>query len=146
MAAAQTGVAVIYGMVGTDGLTTTVSGFATFIKDSFDVTNDIKMDEVRDEDNDLVGMVSSGEKFEATIMFTPKSTTKALVAAGLTMPVMGATVTLGNFPDSVSAPIINGAWLYAGGWKLAMKKDGIATYEFKCTRGTFAAAIHTAIS
>lgn len=146
MAAVQTGVAVIYGMVGTDGLTTTVSGFATFIKESADFTNDIKMDEIRDEDNDLVGMVSSGETFEATIMFTPKSTTKALVAAGLTMPVVGATVTLGNFPDSVATPIINGSWLYAGGWKLSFKKDGIATYEFKIKRGSFTAAIHTAIS
>lgn len=127
MASVQTGTAVVYGFPGTF-----ITAFtATYIKESGDVSSNIKIDEIRDEDNELVGLVHSGETLEMTLMMTPKSTTLALAKEQLAAPPMGTKVTCSGFLDDTTSPFINGAWAYVGGFKVAFKKDGIASYEMK---------------
>lgn len=138
--AIQTGIAVVYGFNGT----VTASGIGSFFNESGDVSVDIKIDEIRNETNDLVGLIHSGETYDATLMFTPKGTTLALAKAALAPPAMGSTVALSAFQDS-TPNVINGNWAYVGGWKIAFKKDGIATYELKLKRGATGISIHTAI-
>ncbi len=140
--ATVTGRAVIYGFPGTEG--TGLAGIATFINDSGDISSDIKIDEIRNEANDLVGLVHSGEVFTASMMFTPATTapgTLTALKALLVAPTIGAAVTLTLF----DSPEMNKTdWVYAGGWKLSFKKDGIATYELKLMRsnaGNIAAAV-----
>lgn len=150
MASIQTGVAVIYGFspIGTVTTTTataagTVTGIASMFRDSGDLSNDIKVDEIRDEDNELVGCIHSGETFEFSLMFTPKGTTltgATSAANALSPPIKGSAVLLTSFVDDSAAPFINGAYLYVGGWKVSFKKDGVATYEMKIRRGSTVAA------
>jgi len=136
MASVQTGKAVVFGFPGT--FTGTVFA-ATYIKESGDVSSNIKIDEIRDEDNELVGLVHSGETLEMTLMMTPIGTgaTGQLANAKdqLSAPVMGSKITLTGFHDDATAspgvPFINGNWAYVGGFKVAFKKDGIASYEIK---------------
>lgn len=135
MASVQTGKAVVFGFPGT--ATPTVS-IGTFIKDSGDISNDIKVDEIRNEDNELVGMIHSGETFELTLMMTPIGTGLANARLSLSPPAKGTIVVLSDFHDDGSAAFINGNWTYVGGFKVAFKKDGIATYEMKLKKSAFA--------
>ena len=132
MASVQTGKAVVYGFPGT--VTPTV-GIGTFIKESGDVSNDIKVDEIRNEDNELVGMIHSGETFEFTLLMTPAAGTLADAKLCLSPPAKGSVVVLASFHDD---SFINGNWTYIGGFKVAFKKDGIATYEMKLKKSAFA--------
>lgn len=153
MASIQTGVAVVYGFSPGGSVTTTtasasgtVTGVASMFRDSGDLSSDIKIDEIRDEDNELVGCVHSGETFEFSLMFTPKGTTLAgatSAANALSPPIKGSAVVLAGFADDSVAPFINGAYLYVGGWKVSFKKDGIATYEMKIRRGSTVVASAT---
>ena len=131
MASVQTGRAVVFGFPGTLG---GASFTATYIKDSGDVSADIKVDEIRDEDNELVGLIHSGETYELTLMMTPMSTTLADAKLQLSPPPMGTAITLTNFHDDTGFAFINAIWSYVGGFKVAFKKDGIATYEIKLRR------------
>jgi hypothetical protein len=131
MASVQTGKAVVFGFPGT---LTGTAFTATYIKDSGDVSADIKVDEIRDEDNELVGLVHSGETYELTLMMTPKSSTMALAKDQLSPPPMGTAITLSGFHDDSSFAFINAVWSYVGGFKVAFKKDGIASYEIKLRR------------
>lgn len=130
MASVQTGTAVVYGFPGS------FSGnvfSATYIKETGDVSSNIKIDEIRDEDNELVGLVHSGETLEMTLTMTPKSTTLADAKKQLSAPIIGSKVTLANFHDD-DVSFINGNWAYVGGFKVSFKKDGIASYEIKLMR------------
>ena len=132
MASVQTGTAVVFGFPGTfTGLNFTAT---TYFKDSGDVSADIKVDEIRNEDNELVGLIHSGESYEITLMMTPQSTSIANAKTMLSPPPMGTAVTLLNFHDDINFPFINGAWSYVGGFKVAFKKDGVASYEIKLRR------------
>ena len=132
MASVQTGTAVVFGFPGTF---TGLIFAATYIKESGDVTSNIKIDEIRDEDNELVGLVHSGETLEFSLVMTPVGTTLATATTGaqdqLSAPVMGSKITLTGFKDDVTSGFINGNWAYVGGFKVAFKKDGIASYEMK---------------
>lgn len=131
MASVQTGTAVVYGFPG-NFLAATVF-VATYIKESGDVSSNIKIDEIRDEDNELVGLVHSGETLEMTLTMTPKSTTLANAKKQLSAPIIGSKITLENFHDD-DVSFINGNWAYVGGFKVSFKKDGIVSYEIKLMR------------
>lgn len=143
MPSLQTGIAVVFGFKGTvagAGLT----GVASFLNESGDVSSDIKVDEIRNEDNDLVGLIHSGEVFDASLTFTPYGTAGAGVnalTALLKSPTIGGAVVLTNFR---SVELNKADWVYVGGWKVAFKKDGVATYELKIKRA--ANNISTAVS
>ncbi len=128
MASVQTGTAVVYGFPGTF---TGIVFSATYIKESGDITSDIKIDEIRDEDNELVGLVHSGETLDWALTLTPKSTSLALAKEQLAAPLMGSKITLAGFHDDATSPFTNGNWAYVGGFKVAFKKDGIASYDIK---------------
>lgn len=135
MASVQTGKAVVYGFPG--NFTVGTVFVATYIKESGDVSSTIKIDEIRDEDNELVGLVHSGETLEMTLMMTPVGTGASGQLADakkqLSAPLIGSKITLVNFHDD-DVPFINGTWAYVGGFKVAFKKDGIASYEIKLMR------------
>ena len=132
MASIQTGTAVVFGFPGT--FTGTNFTATTYFKDSGDVSADIKVDEIRNEDNELVGLIHSGESYEITLMMTPQSTSLATAKTMLSPPPMGTAITLSNFHDDSGFSFINGAWSYVGGFKVAFKKDGVASYEIKLRR------------
>lgn len=133
MASVQTGTAVVYGFPGTIDNATYFTA-TSYIKESGDVSADIKIDEIRNEDNELVGLIHSGESYELTLTMTPKSTTLALAKNQLSPPPMGTEITLSSFHDDSVNSFINGNWSYVGGFKVAFKKDGIASYEIKLRR------------
>lgn len=130
MPSVQTGKAVIFGFKGTVS-GAGVGGAASFLNESGDISNDVKIDEIRNEDNELVGLIHSGQVFDASLTFTPAGGSISGVTANMTAPTLGGKVTLSGF----QAVAMNQTdWVYVGGWKMAFKKDGIATYELKIKR------------
>lgn len=131
MASKQTGVAVVFGFPGNVAFT----GSGTFFQESGSFEQDIKIDEVRDEDNELRTLIHSGETIEGNLMFTPRAAagTNTLANAKLSLapPAKGAQVTLTLF----ALAALNAAdWVYVGGWKIDSKKDGVTTYAMKIKR------------
>jgi hypothetical protein len=131
MPSIQTGKAVIFGFKGTVS-GAGVGGAASFLNESGDISNDVKIDEIRNEDNELVGLIHSGQVFDASLTFTPAAGSISGVNALMTAPTLGGKVTLSGFQ---AAAMNQTDWVYVGGWKMAFKKDGIATYELKIKRG-----------
>lgn len=133
MASKYTGVAVIFGFPGTVAFT----GSGTFIKESGDLEHDVQIDEITDDDNELVTLLHSKESYIFTLLFTPRaasgsSTSRASAKASLAPPAKGAQVTLSGFD---SGTLVNTSdWVYVGGWKLAFKKNGVASYSLKIRR------------
>lgn len=141
MASKQTGVAVIYGFPG--GVSWTGIGTAAFFNESGDFEAPITVDEVRDEDNELRTLIHSGETIDGTLQFTPRAptgtNTKAAAANSLPPPAPGSKVTLGAAVGGGAVDfalgIANAAdWVYVGGWRVAFRKNGVATYELKIRR------------
>jgi len=139
MASKYTGVAVIFGFPGSVSFT----GAGTFIKESGDFEQDIQVDEITDDDNELVTLTHSKESFIGTLLFTPRaatgvaSTSLASAKLSLAPPAPGSQVTLSGFsePAVPGARKINASdWVFVGGWKLAFKKNGVATYAMKIRR------------
>jgi hypothetical protein len=138
MGSKYTGVAVIQNFAGNVSFV----GAGTFIKDSGDLEQDIQVDELTDDDNELVSLLHSKESFIFTFLFTPRasigglSNSLASAKASLAPPTIGAQVTLTSFPaPSGGGDFINRAdWVYVGGFKLAFRKNGVATYAMKIRR------------
>lgn len=131
MAAKLSGRATIFGFAGTVAWT----GIATFntggyMNESGEFSDDFKLDEVTDEFGDTVTLIGSNRKFKASINFTPVSdtgtNTLADAATSLEPPAMLSPVT---FAAAKWATAITLKWVYVGNWKLAFKKDGVATYS-----------------
>ncbi len=131
MASVQTGVATIFGFAG---LVSGLSGAVTFFKESGDVSGDIHIAEVRDEDDELRGLIHSGESWDWDILFTPEgvaATGIAALGAAIVAPTKGAQITV----TLCKVTALNTAdWVYVGSWKLAFKKDGVLTYACKIKR------------
>lgn len=128
MASAQRGIAVIFGFAG--GIT--VSGVGTLIQDSGEFDHEFKVAETSTADNELIGLVAHNGRYNANLMFTPRGATgtSTIASARLSLepPAKLAKVTLATF-DWATAN--HGRWVYVGGWKIAFKKDGTATYSLK---------------
>jgi hypothetical protein len=126
MASNQTGRATIWGFAG--GVSWT--GIGTLYKESGEFESEFKLDELRDDDNEPQGFIASGELYIARLVFTPvaASGTNTLANAALSLepPAKLARVTLTSFAWAAAN---SATWVYAGGWKLAFKKDGLASYE-----------------
>lgn len=139
MAHKQTGVAVIFGFPG--GVSWT--GIGTLFNESGDFEHNYQLDQVADEDNEVRTLIHSGETYDATLQFTPRaasgSNTITSAAASLAPPAKGATVTLGaavggGAVDFKLAIANSTQWVYVGGWRVAFRKNGVATYELKIKR------------
>lgn len=136
MASKYTGVAVIQNFAGTLSFV----GGGTFIKDSGDYEIKIQVDEITDDDNEVVTLLHSNEKHEFTFLFTPRAavgapTSLASAKLALAPPALGLAITLTGFPVPAGGDFINSAnWVYVGGFKLAFKKNGVATYSLKIMR------------
>lgn len=137
MASKYTGVAVIQNFPGT----VSFSGAGTFIKDSGDLEINIQVDEITDDDNELVALLHSNEKVTMNLLFTPRAATGgsaqslASAKASLAPPAPGAVVTLTGFAAPSGSDFINTAnWVYVGGFRLAFRKNGVATYALKIMR------------
>lgn len=146
MASKQTGIAVVYGCPGTIVVTGTA---LVLFNESASFESNFKVDEVRDEDNELRTLIHSGEVYDATLMFTPRAAsgtnTLANAISSLLPPGKGSIVTLslmsrgategvGTGHPMTTAFIATNDWVYVGGWKIGHKKDGGTTYEFKIKR------------
>lgn len=126
MASKQTGVAVIFGFPGGVAFT----GAGTFFNESGEFSHQVQLDEIRDEDNEVRTFIHSGELYEGRLLFTPRAAagtnTLANAATSLAPPAKGAQVTLSSFKLAIA----NAAdWVYVGGWRVAFRKNGVATYE-----------------
>ncbi len=121
----------IFGFAGGVAFT----GAGTFIKQSGEITHQYQLDEIVDDDNEIVTLIHSKEKYEFTFLFTPRAATGtntlANAAASLEPPAKGAAVTLSTF-KLASANAAD--WVYCGDWKLAFDQKGIATYSLKIMR------------
>jgi hypothetical protein len=129
MASNQTGRATIFGFPGSVSWT----GIGTLYKESGDFSSEFKVDRLMDEDNEPQGLIASGEMYKATLQFTPVSNGSTLAGARLSLepPAKLARVTLTGFDWSGAN---SAQWVYTGGWKIAFKKDGIATYSLNIER------------
>jgi hypothetical protein len=131
MAAKLSGRATIFGFAGTASWTGVVS-FNTggYLNDSGEFSDDFKLDEVMDEFGDTVTLIGSNRKFKASINFTPvaDSGTNTIADAALSLdaPAMLSAVTLASFKWASANTL---KWVYVGNWKIAFKKDGVATYS-----------------
>jgi hypothetical protein len=123
MASNQTGRATIFGFAGTISW----SGIGTLYKESGDFASEFKLDRLMDEDNEPQGFIGSGEMYKAGLLFTPVSSGSTIAAAKLSLepPAKLARVTLTSFAWATAN---SATWVYVGGWKIAFKKDGLATY------------------
>lgn len=139
MASKITGIAVIFGFPG--GVSW--AGIGTLFNEAGTFDHNVIIDEVRDEDNELRSLAHSGETYDATLQFTPRAAagtnTIANAAASLAPPAKGAAVTLGQAASAGAVDfklaIANSSqWVYVGGWQVAFRKNGIATYELKIKR------------
>jgi hypothetical protein len=134
--AALTGRATIFGFIGD----VSFSGIGTLFKESGEFEDDFVLDEVTDDLNDPTTLIGSKRVYNAKLMFTPMAAsggsggtnTLASAASSLAAPAMLAPVTLTNFKWCTA----NSAnWVYVGGWKIAFKKNGVATYEMNIRMG-----------
>lgn len=120
--------AVIFGLAGS----ISASGIGSFFQESGDFTHDFKVDEVHDGDNEVKSLIASGGMYTGNLLFTPRANANANnianAAASLEPPAKLAAVTLSGFK---LASANHGRWVYTGGWKVAFKKDGVATYALK---------------
>ena len=131
MAAKLSGRATIFGFVGVVAWTG-IASFNTggYLNDSGEFSDDFKLDEVMDEFGDTVTLIGSNRKFKASINFTPvadaATNTLADAATSLEPPEMLSAVTFTGAKWASAATL---KWVYVGNWKLAFKKDGVATYS-----------------
>jgi hypothetical protein len=138
------GVAVIFGFKG--GVNFVVGAAAALrnlFNESGEFSHDFQVDRVQDEDNEYRSLIGSGELFKAKLLFTPRAVagtnTLANAAASLTPPDMLSTVILGAAAGTGAVDfklsLANAStWVYVGGWRVAFKKNGVATYELEIER------------
>jgi hypothetical protein len=143
MGSAIKGVAVIFGFRGSvNYVVGAVAGLRNLFNESGDFSSDFQTDRVQDEDNDYRTLIGSGELYKAKLMFTPRggnANTLTEAAAALNPPDKLSTVILGaaagggavNFRLSLAN---SSQWVYVGGWRVAFKKNGVATYELDIER------------
>lgn len=128
----QSGRATIFGFSGFDGTGISYTGIGNLFPQNFDINDEFKLDELRDQDNEVQSFIASGRIYVAKLNFVPvaDSGTNTIVNARLSLepPAPLARVTLTNFPW---AGANSATWVYSGGWRLAFTKDGVATYELE---------------
>lgn len=138
MASINTGRATVFGGNGS----VAIAGFAsaTFFTDTTTIEHNYEVSELRDEDNELRGIIHHGEVYRATLLLTPISASGSLDSLtsaknSMVAPPKGAAVTLAGFKAPASGQIVNNSdWVYVGGWRLAFTRNGFATYELSIMR------------
>jgi hypothetical protein len=128
-----TGRATISGFTGGVSFT----GIGTLFNESYDVAANSTVTELRDGLNKLQGLQFNEGELTMQLNFTPVASsgtnTIADAKASLAAPANGAIVTLSDFD---LASLNHARWAYMGDWKIAGKKDGLATYalSIKCSQ------------
>ncbi|HWN09769.1 MAG TPA: hypothetical protein VNO50_10960 [Pyrinomonadaceae bacterium] len=134
MPSSQSGIATIFGFPGYSVNATdwTWTGIGTLFPQNFEFRDDFKLDILSDQDNEPQTVIASGQLYIAKLNFTPRAAagTNTIANAKLSLapPTPIARVTLANF---MWAGANSATWFYAGGWRIAFTKDGIATYELE---------------
>ena len=119
-----TGRATISGFTGNVAFT----GIGTLFNESYDVAANSTVTELRDGLNKLQGLQFNEGELTMQLNFTPVAASGGTIAdakASLAAPANGAIVTLSAFD---AASLNHARWVYMGDWKIAGKKDGLATY------------------
>jgi hypothetical protein len=123
-----TGRATIFGFIGDHSWT----GIGTLFNESAEISDEFTLTQLKDGDSVTQGLIASDPNRKMRLQFTPVSSsgTNTLANAALSLPAPAplSRVTLTNYKDTT---LNHARWVYTGGWKVGLKKDGLATYELE---------------
>jgi hypothetical protein len=157
MASAVSGIAVIFGFKGSiDYKVATVAGLRNLFNQTGEFSDEFTNDMVEDEDNDVRSLIGSRRIYKARLSVIPRAAvgtnTLANAALSLTPPdmlspvILGAAAGGGANVDFKLALANSSQWVYVGGWKLALKYNGVASFDLDIMRSGAGYDLSAAVS
>ncbi len=114
----QVGQAAFFGLDGT------VSGVASVVFNSAEVTDEFDVTELKDGFGNTIGAVSHNGRKSVSFEMVP------LDGGTAALPAQLAAITTSDF----ALGDLNGTWYYVGGGKISMSNEGFAKFSLPCKR------------
>ena len=136
------GLALVYGAKGTitlwnqTGATPGVvlSGAISTIE-SYDVTHEADVEQIKNSSGEVVAQVSANERISLNVTFIPSGTTSAIAKTGSSLPnVNGYAVIAGADATTYGGVSINGEYVYSGGGSVKFTSSGKAMVTMTVTK------------
>jgi hypothetical protein len=140
--ATSKGLALVYGSKGTITLYnqtgssgTALSGAISTIE-SYDVTHEADVEQIKNSSGDVIAQVSANERISLNITFIPSSSTSAAVALTCaSLPNVNGYATIAGADATTYGGItINGDYVYSGGGSVKFTSSGKAMVTVTVTK------------
>ena len=141
--ATSKGLGLVYGSKGTATLYnqtgaspgTALSGAITTIE-SYDVTHEADVEQIKNSSGDVIAQVSANERISLNITFIPSSSTSAAVALTCaSLPNVNGYATIAGADATTYGGItINGDYVYSGGGSVKFTSSGKAMVTVTVTK------------
>ena len=112
--------------ISNDGTPFTLSGYASFVPESDDLTQTWNEKEKMDSTNNVQTIIATNAKYERTLRVSITGATRAAAVAASVFPAVLAKITVAHY--AVAA--YNGDWRLKPGTKMSLKFDDELTMEF----------------
>lgn len=117
---------------------TSLSGYISPNLQTLRLTHSGDVDEIKDQNGEIVAIITRGERLECEFNFIPEGSSKANARASGQMPQLGSSATIANLPIIVTGSLsdsFNAAnWFYVGGGTLNGNSDSHWTATFTLRR------------